>query len=320
MDKESVLAERNRLYSLFTAYDFRDKGRAFMHYCVQMLNRTQRMFTYTGLPDSIPQTYLERYLQCSGYACIAKVDGELYAFIGGLGGQAESPYYEPTWITVNNPALRFYETLEIDKDCAIIKNDIAYAGIRPIIARYATAMVENDISMNMVSKNMRASILINAPTDDMAEAANQFIEDLDNGKQTAVGGKNFIGGIDVFPMSGSGANSIVDLIEYHQYLRAGLYNELGLQSNFNMKREAINESESGMNDDILIPLIDEMLYERQEGVKRVNELFGTNITVDLASIWKVTSEEQLHPEEEEEEAEPEQDAKEGDVDAESKSE
>ncbi|MBP5442657.1 MAG: hypothetical protein J6Y60_05400 [Treponema sp.] len=286
MKKDEVIAKRNELYQLFTAYDFRDKGRSFMHYCIQYLNRTQRMFEYSGLPDTIPAEFLERYLQMSGYAVIGEWNGKLYAFLGVLGGESKSPYYDYTWCTVSNSPLNCFKTYKIGEDCVIIKNDANYEGLRPIIARYSTALVENDISMEMMSKNMRVTVLIKAPNDDVRKEAEIFIEDVSNGKQSAIGGADFLEGMEVFPMSGSSSQRITDLIEYHQYLKAGLYNELGLQSNFNMKRESINEAETGMNDDVLIPLIDEMFYQRQEGVKRLNEMFGLNVTVKLSSIWE----------------------------------
>ena len=84
---------------------------------------------------------------------------------------------------------------------------------------------------------------------------------------------------------GSNDNGI-DIIELKQYIIGSFYQKLGIQSNFNMKREALNSAESALNDDILYPLIDEMLEERQKGIEKINELYGTNISVELSSVWK----------------------------------
>ena len=75
------------------------------------------------------------------------------------------------------------------------------------------------------------------------------------------------------------AQSLTNLIEYHQYLKAGLFNELGLNSNYNMKRESINSNESQLNDDMLHPLIDDMLARRREALEEVNAMFGLNVSV-----------------------------------------
>ena len=308
MNKEKLIAKKNEIYNKFIAYDFRDKSQSFFHYCTQYLNRTQRMFEYSGLPETIPAEYLERFLQVCGFAVIAKVNGNLYAFVGGLGGNDESPYNEPTFSVIANPALRFNKTLYIDRDCVLIRNDVALEGIAPIIARYASALLENDISLDMMSKNMRSNILLNAPTNDLKKAAEKALSDIDNGARGIIGGFNYLKGIEIFPTGATSATRITDLIEYHQYLRSGLYNELGLQSNFNMKRESLNTAETGMNDDVLIPLIDEMLKQREQGVERVNQMFGTNILVKLSSIWETVHDEITNPEPEQEtQPEPETD-------------
>ena len=82
-----------------------------------------------------------------------------------------------------------------------------------------------------------------------------------------------------------------NLIELEQYLKASWYNELGLNANYNMKRESINSGESQLNNDMLIPLVDDMLKRRKEGAEKVNNMFGTNITVELASAWEDNQEE-----------------------------
>ena len=76
------------------------------------------------------------------------------------------------------------------------------------------------------------------------------------------------------------------MIEYHQYLKAGLYNDIGLNSNYNMKREAIMSNETKLNDDALHPLIDTMLACRKEAAEEINRLFGTEITVEFNSAWE----------------------------------
>ena len=97
-------------------YDFTDKARLINDIVRYMLIRTQAMFEYTGLPETIPQKFLEAYVQSSGFAGIVKVRGELYAMWGGLGGVPDV-YYQPTVLTVANPALHYDGSLEIGKDC-----------------------------------------------------------------------------------------------------------------------------------------------------------------------------------------------------------
>lgn len=265
-------------------YDFRNKTRCVREYIMQFLRRTERIFEYDGLPDTIPAEFLELYLQYNGFAGIFRTSGNLYATFGGLGGEPDA-YYQPTTLVVANPYLKFDATLNIGKDCVVIRNDVFMQGLLPIIRRYATALVENDISLDMVSINMRSMTLFTAPTNNLQKAAQKVIDDLRAGEQSVSMDSSFLEGIKVFPTQTAHGNSITDLIEYHQYLRGGLYNEIGLNANYNMKREKLNDGETALNQDSLLPLIDEMLIERQKGLERVNAMFGTSISVRLSDIW-----------------------------------
>ena len=102
-----------------------------------------------------------------------------------------------------------------------------------------------------------------------------------------IGSKPFFDGIKTADYSSkASATNIKDLIELQQYLKSNWFIDLGLNANYNMKREAINSSESGMNEDALLPLVDDMLKCRKIGLEKINKMYGTNISVDLSSSWK----------------------------------
>ena len=265
-------------------YDFNKKEECQDNYIGYMLLRTQMIFEWTGLPDTIPARFMELMLQVNGYSCIAKHGGELYAFYGGLGGYPD-PYYQPTQCVVANPALNFSKTFEIGKDCVLMRNDVLMLGLLPLFRRYATAMVENDISFRMASINTRISALVTAPDDNTKDAAEEYFHKIEDGELGAIGDNPFLEGIKAQPYSNS-LRTFTDLIEYQQYLKASWYNEIGLNANYNMKREKLSTTESQMNNDALLPLVDQMLRSRQEAAEQINEMFGTDIHVEFASSWE----------------------------------
>lgn len=267
-------------------FDFRDKENNINLHTFYMLMRTQKMFHWEGLPETIPERMLEQYIQINGFTGIADVDGNLYAFYGGLGGVPDE-YYQPTIFTVANPYLRFNENLKIDEDCALILNDTFYLGLIPLFNRYASMLAENELSMHMAGINTRVQMLLSAGDDATREAAQKFIDDLERGKLSAVMDNAFLNTLKTMPMTTSGNTNILgDLIENEQYIKASWYNEVGLNANYNMKREALNTAETTVNNDILFPLVEEMLEERQKGAERVNKMFGTDISVELSSSWR----------------------------------
>lgn len=248
--------------------------------------RLQKMFKYEGLPDTIPARWLEFYLMCNGHCAVIHHEGNLYALKGGFGGDPD-PYYVPQDYIIANPYLNLSKTYKRGVDCVVLGNDAMYYGLFPLVSKYCGSMAENELSMQISTINSRIISLITAHTDDEFESAKKFINDIKEGKLSAVASAPFFDGIRTQPYATSSqANSLTNLIEYEQYLKASLFNELGLNANYNMKRESINSNESQLNDDMLTPLIDEMLQCRKEGVEQVNEMFGTDITVDFASAWK----------------------------------
>lgn len=269
-------------------YNFIDKKRCINNYIIYMLNRLQGLFTYENLPKTIPQRDLELLLQINGSATIADVNGELYAFRGGLGGEP-NPYYMPTISVVANPALKLSKTYKIDDDCVVIPNDAMYIGLMPMLRRYATSLCENDITMNLADINMRLTTIITAGDDKTKYAAEKYLKDVIDGKLGILANNTFIESVGTQPYAASGqGNQVTQLIEYEQYLKASLFNELGIQMNWNNKREAINDAEAGMNNQSLLPLIYDMYQQRELGLEKVNDMFGTDIRVMFGYPWKET--------------------------------
>ena len=116
-----------------------------------------------------------------------------------------------------------------------------------------------------------------------------FIKRLFDGDFSCIAENTFLDGVKVHGVSGD-SKYIQQFIELNQYLKATAYNEIGLNANFNMKRERLNQNEVDLNTSILIPFADNMLEERQKAVKKINEKYGLNISVELSSVWKMTKE------------------------------
>lgn len=268
----------------------KDKQRLVDQYILYMLNRTQSMFEYDGLPDTIPSKDLEFLLQMNGNATITKVNEKLYAFRGGLGG-IPNTYYHPTISVVSNPYLNFNATLTIDKDCIVVLNDSLYMGLSEMFNKYANLLAETDISIRMATINNRIEQLLVADNDSTKASAELVLKKIEDGKELGIIGSNsFFKGLTSVPYKNTTSN-IKDLIELQQYIKSSWFIDLGLNANYNMKRESINESESAMNDDELLPLVDEMLKQRQIGLDKVNAMYGTSISVKLSSSWKKIREE-----------------------------
>ena len=283
------------------AYDLFDKDKAFNKYVQMFLRITNRMFKWEGLPDHIPSRIIEEWLQMNGCICFTEYEGKLYPFFGNWGGN-RNIYYEPATFIISNPATPGLGEVKLvnldvptvteqlpDHTGVLMKNDSQIQGLLPMFQKYAKLLLENDISIYDAEINLRIQTLIHASDDRTKNSAELYLKNIEEGKLGIIAGKSLDPNTALATkpfVSGGNSNALSQLIEMHQYLKASLLNELGLNANYNMKRERINSAETELNNDGLLPLVDDMLACRQRAVNVLNEVYGLNITVEKASAWE----------------------------------
>lgn len=280
--------KKDSIYKSFQCY-IKDKDTAVLSFVENSLAKTQSMFKYEGLPESIPQDEIEKLLQTTGNCFVTKVDGVLYALSGGLGGEPDV-YNRPTLYTVANPALKLNKTYKVETDGVLIKNDTNGNSLLPIIGKYAVLHTDGLISLNTASVLTRITMLISASDDKTKQSADLFLQKILDGEFSIIGENAFFKGVNMQTAPTTNSVYITQLIEMIQYYKASLYNELGLNANYNMKRERLNLGEVSMNVDALLPYVDNMLNERQKAVTKINEKYDTDISVTLNSSWNLEHE------------------------------
>ena len=252
-----------------------------------MINKSINMFKYTGLPDTIPEFNFEDILQRIGHCVVTEVNGELYA-LSGSGGGKPNAYYYPTDYVVANPYLEFNKTLVIDEDCILCRNTSYFRPTTDIAYIYAYLIVEGYISLKSDLFNTRIHSLLFASNENVKNAMDSFLNDVENGKISTILNSN----IEMFNetksmtyTSNAHANTLSQVVEVIQYCKASFLNEIGLNANYNMKRESINGNEADLNNDGLTPLIFNMLQCRKNQVDKINEKYNTDIKVELNEMW-----------------------------------
>ena len=271
---------RNLIYS---------KDIALNDFVDNMLIKCNQMFVYKNLPDTVPKRVLERFLLENGYCIFTKENDKFIVLTGGLGGELNE-YNEYTKCIVSNPYLKLNKEYTIDDDCVLIRNDSKMKGLIPLLEKYGVLCGDCEVSINMLTNNLRTQFFISASDDKTRQNADLFIKKLIDGELSVIGENQFLEGVKVHNVS-SQANYIQQFIELNQYLKASAFNEIGLDANFNMKRERLTVNEVELNTSILIPLADNMLEERKNAIDLINKKYGLNIEVDLSSVWKMQKEE-----------------------------
>ena len=265
-------------------FDFKDKSTNLDYMNRYIYAKTLSMFDYEGLPETIPEIELEKQLQKTGSAFITEVNGELYSFTGTPSAEVDV-YGNHTKIRIDNTALKLNKEYDLKRDGVLFQNDDENLGLHQIVNRYNSLLLENEITMFLDLYNTRIQSLISAGDDSTKESAELYLKKVVDGELGVIGENRLFEGIKTHNAKVQGQGSVVQLIELNQYIKANLLNELGLNANYNMKRERLNTSEVTMNDDLLRPFVDNMLTCREKAVALLNEKYDLNVTVQFGSIW-----------------------------------
>lgn len=279
-----------------------DKEKSSSEFATYFLARLMKMFKYDGLPEEIPQDCMNKMLLQDGFCWFTKwksntLVGEerdqFYVFHGRMGSVIDA-YYRPTEIIISNPGANCFKNFTLNKqkggtyygdEGVIIRNDTLYHGLMPLIKRYAYLLAENILTLRTADVCLRIIALISAQDDKTYLSANEFIRSIEDGKMLAVSEGKFFEGVKMQSPPSNNGSYLTQFIEYQQYFLGSFFNEIGLNANFNMKRESIAKSESSLNEDSMLPLCQNMLMCRQQDFDVVNEMYGLNIKVSFDSAW-----------------------------------
>ena len=234
----------------------------------------------------------------NGKVCWFNHQGRLYALNGAPGGEP-NVYYEPQTFIVANPIIGS-KTLTIRNkngsdsidgldgvlmaltDIDYELTPAAHGGLYGLIYQTAGLLADNISSLNVAQINGRAAVAFTADTEALAESAEEVLKDIYSGKPYRVLSEDILNKITATPLGNSGQNNtIMTLIEAHQYILASFYNEIGIAGQWNMKRERVNTAETELMTGSLDVSVYNMIKNLKDAVEKINELFGTDIKVEL---------------------------------------
>lgn len=279
---------KENLYSLYQL-QVKDKDKAVQAFIENTLAKTQAMFAYTGLPDTLPPVEFERILQTNGTGFVTMVNDKLYMLTGGYSGEVDA-YNRPTKYTVANTALKLSKMYDVATDGILVHNDTNDNSLLPLIGKFAVLYTDAVITLDVGTVLNRITMLISASDDKTKDSAEEFVKKILNGDFSVIGENQFFRGVNFQHSPTANSNNLTQTVEVIQYIKAQMLNELGLNANFNMKRERLNMGEISLNEDSLLPYVDNMLSCRQQAVQAINDKYGTGIQVMLGSSWKLNHE------------------------------
>ena len=253
-----------------------------------LLNKTAQCFYITGLPDTINETYLKTNLLLDGNICITDFNDKLYACTGSVGGPPNE-YYVGTVYTIANPVLGS-KMVNINKDGVVIYNnaideftgDCWVSGLYELINQTATLLADNIVSISCNQINCRVQAMVTADSEAQAIAGEIALKKMYAGNPYQVLRSDLIDKINVNPINtAANAQNISELVELNNYIISNYFQSIGIRANDIRKKSHVLQDEIDVQNDYLQVSIYEILTSWQKGFDKVNELYGTDIHVEL---------------------------------------
>ena len=261
-------------------YDYKSKQSNIAMLNERLLNKTLAMFEWENLP--FPKLEFEKLLQKNGSCVVFKHDDVFYCSSYGNSGEIDF-YGNHTKAIITNHL--FTKEVTFGDDAILVRNDFLKIGLMPLLNHYHSLLIDNEINMVMYGYSSRTPIILSASDDRTKQSAELFIKKLINGELSVIGENPVFDGVKSLQLNNS-TNQLKSMIELHQYHKANLYHEIGLNANAIMKKERLVSDEVAVNDESTYPYLYNMLENRLNFCEEFKEIFGIDIKVDFGSVWK----------------------------------
>ena len=258
-----------------------------------LLSCAYQVIRFRNLPDTIDETYLKMCIFLAGRCAIFRDTRGDGALRGLDCSTVNKPtiYYMPSQILIVNPTFKGYSyQLTPGKDCAVIycrevdryQYGRETGGLYGLIATHAQLLADNTISINTATKNMRLTNIITANDSLTVKSIDEVLQDMYNGALYKCVRSSLVDQLTSVPMTQqTNTQQLLQLIQTRQYIYAHYFEQLGLKTHDQIKKERLISSEIDEGTELAVFNIQDMISTIQNGVDECNRINGTEIEIEL---------------------------------------
>lgn len=273
-----------------------DVNALYIHFFRELYNAASRVILIDNLPEEADINFVMTHLLTVGSVAVIRKNGKIYMTNGYLGGEKDVNYYG-TKVIGANPILGSYE-LKRGVDAEMIyltpfdniplMSNSDRGGLYSLISFTASLLADNLCSLNTAQINGRVQVIITSEDSTIARTAEIALKELYAGHPYRVLTEELYKRIHINPCASSvQSHQLMELVEVQQYIRAMFWNAIGIDANYNMKRERLITAELESNFTSLKVPVTTMLDCLNDGMKKVNSCLGTNLIARLNPEYKI---------------------------------
>lgn len=243
----------------------------------QLLEYMMRLFTWRGLPESIPSHEIDIFLYLYGRCGInkARLNDDLLAVVpewSGVTNYLDIPRTY-TWCTPLQSGQCY-----VGKTGVLIDNTMLHNSSYPLIHSTASRLAHIDCTIICALVNGRDNIAIKAASQKFAADADAYQRQKYNGIPSFIVDKGF-STIEIEDLKTQNSMNIRELLDSQQLILSEFYESIGINKTVE-KRERLITAEAAANSQLLRLNINNMFECRKKGAEEINKMFGTDITVE----------------------------------------
>lgn len=236
------------------------------------------------LPETWSRNYFYYVLYCWGYIAVINTD-KFGVIPQGCGLQGYNVMYDPTTAVISNPLLTGILTPTIGQQCELIKLQPNYSGILDIVDFYADMLALSASTATSDLFNSKLAYVFCSANKSSAESFKKMFDEVASGNPAVTVDKNLFNDDGspnwmIFNQNLSQTYIVSQILDDMRKWECRFDTEIGVPNSNTSKRERLITDEVQSNNVEVKCKAALWLETLQECVRKVNAMFGTQISVD----------------------------------------
>lgn len=252
--------------------------RCFTDWYYRLMLIARSVFEWKNLPNNMNEKWIEKYLFAEG-KCVFFEDDVLGMMVAGVTGDSPVNHYnEPTTVRPHATNFDYHgKELENDVNCVIITNNDEMIPTSETLKLYAMKLANIDRTIDVNINAMKMPIIVKC-TEQQKKSLKAVMTQRNDNEPVIWGSKALdTEGIEILKTDAPAVFKDLEL-QKHMVLNE-VYTFLGINNANQDKKERLVDDEVQANNEQVEASFNIMLKARERAAKRINEIFGTNISV-----------------------------------------